>query len=200
MSFSVKPLFFAITAFFTASFSSSVRLLGSLTSVISGSVNFRTESLALTVLSAGIVPTLPFWLMFTVPSSATVMSSSVKFLSGLAALTASLTACFSLGVNALVLSTRTGSFGGLNLTVTSSCVTVLSGVNVPTLPSLVTVTVPSSATTTSAGVKFNFGFALITAASTFSCSGSVNDLVSFTTVFSGSFKVKGVLSVLSQTA
>ena len=115
MSFSVKPLFFAITAFFTASFSSSVRLLMSLTSVTAGSVNFRTESLALTVLSAGIFPTLPSWLMFTVPSSATVMSSSVKFLSGLAFLTASLTACFSSGVNLLVLSTRTGSFGGLKL-------------------------------------------------------------------------------------
>ena len=59
MSFSVKPLFFAITAFFTAAFSSSVRLLGSLTSVISGSANVRTESFALTVLSAGIVPVLP---------------------------------------------------------------------------------------------------------------------------------------------
>ena len=115
MSFSVKPLFFAITAFFTASFSSSVRLLGSLTSVISGSFNVRTESLALTVLSAGIVPTLPSWLMFTVPSSATLMSSSVKCLSGLAFLTASLTACFSSGVNLLVFSTRTGSFGGLKL-------------------------------------------------------------------------------------
>ena len=89
MSFSVKPLLFAITAFFTASFSSSVRLLMSLTSVTAGSVNFRTESLALTVLSAGMVPTLPSWLMFTVPSSATVMSSFVRFLSGFAFLTAS---------------------------------------------------------------------------------------------------------------
>ena len=115
MSFSVKPLFFAITAFFTAPFSSSVRLLMSLTSVIAGSANVRTESLALTVLSAGIVPTLPSWLMFTVPSSATLMSSSVKFLSGLAFLTASLTACFSSGVNLLVFSTRTGSFGWLKL-------------------------------------------------------------------------------------
>ena len=59
MSFLVKPLFFAITALFTASFSSSVRLLMSLTSVTAGSVNFRTEDCALTVLSAGIVPTLP---------------------------------------------------------------------------------------------------------------------------------------------
>ena len=115
MSFSVKPLFFAITALFTASFSSSVRLLMSLTSVRSGSFNVRTESLALTVFSAGIVPTLPFWLIFTVPLSSTVMSSSVKFLSGLAFLTASLTACFSSGVNLLVFSTRTGSFGGLKL-------------------------------------------------------------------------------------
>ena len=70
----------------------------------------------------------------------------------------------------------------------------------PTLPFLVTVTVPSSSTTTSSIVKFKSGFALITAASTASCSGSVNDVISFTTVFSGSFKVKGVLSVLSQTA
>ena len=124
----------------------------------------------------------------------------MKFLAGLASLIASLTACFSLSFNAFALSTLTGSFGGLNLFWTFSCSTVLSGAIVPVLPSFVTVTVPSSSTTTSAGVKFKSGFAVITAASTASCSFSVNDVVSFTTVFSGSFNFKGVLSVCSQTA
>ena len=83
---------------------------------------------------------------------------------------------------------------------TFSCSTVLSGVIVPILPSLVTVTVPSSSTTTSSFVKFKSWFALITAASTASCSVPVRLLVSATVVIAGSFKVKGVLSVLSQTA
>ena len=43
------------------------------------------------------------------------MSSSLKFLSGLAALIASLTACFSVSVNAVLSSTLTGSSGGLKL-------------------------------------------------------------------------------------
>ena len=115
MSFSVKPLFFAITAFFTASFSSSVRSLGFLTSVISGLTNFRTESFALTVLSGEISPVLPSWLIVTLPSSPTVISSSLRFLSGFAFITAFLTSSFSSVVNPLVFPTRTGSFGGLKL-------------------------------------------------------------------------------------
>ena len=193
-------LFFALTAAATLSLSSWVKLVTSFTSVLSGASSLRIVSFCTTVLSAGISPVLPFWLIVTLPSSPTVISSSFKFLSGLASLTASLTACFSLSVNFVLSSTLTGSFGGLNLTVTSFCVTVLSGVIVPVWPFFVTVTVPSSATTTSAGVKFKSGFALITAASTFSCSGSVNDLVSFTSTFSGSFNFKGSLLVCSQTA
>ena len=193
-------LFFALTAAATLSLSSWVKLVTSFTSVLSGAWRLRILSFCTTVLSAGISPVLPFWLIVTLPSSPTVISSSFKFLSLLASLTASLTACFSGSVNFVLSSTLTGSFGGLSAIVTFSCVTVLSGAIVPVLPSLVTVTVPSSATTTSAGVKFKSGLALITAASTFSCSGSVNDVLSFTTVFSGSFNFKGVLSVCSQTA
>ena len=200
MSFSVKPLFFAITACFTAFFSSSVRLLMFLTSVTSGSTNVRTESLALTVLSAGMVPTLPSWLMFTVPSSATVMSSSVKFLSGLAALTASLTACFSSGVNLLVFSTRTGSFGGLKLFWTCFCSTVSAGANSFVLPSLLTMAVPSFPTLISAAVKFASGFALMIAAITASFSPDVNAFKSPTGVFAGLFKVSSASAFFSQTA
>ena len=193
-------LFFCLTAAATLSLSSRVKFVGSFTSVLSGAWRLRIVSFCTTVLSAGISPVLPFWLIVTLPSSPTVISSSFKFLSGLAALTASLTACFSSGVNFVLSTTLTGSFGGLNSFLTSFCSTVLSGVIVPVLPSLLTVTVPSSSTTTSSFVNFKSGFALITAASTASCSFSVNDVLSITTVFSGSFKVKGVLSVLSQTA
>ena len=193
-------LFFALTAAATLSFSSCVKSVTSFTSVLSGAWRLRILSFCTTVLSAGISPVLPSWLIVTVPSSLTVISSSVKFLSGLASLTASLTACFSSGVNFVLSTTLTGSFGGLSAIVTFSCVTVFSFGIVPVLPFFVTVTVPSSSTTTSSFVKFKSLFASITAASTFSCSGSVNDVISFTTVFFGSFNFKGVLSVCSQTA
>ena len=193
-------LFFAFTAAATLSLSSWVKLVVSFTSVLSGALRSSIVSFCTTVWSGVNEPTLPFWLIFTDPSSFTLMSSFVKFLSGFAALMASLTACFSGSVNFVLSTTWTGSFGGLNSFWTSFCVTVFSFGIVPVLPFFVTVTVPSSATTTSAGVKFKSGFALITAASTASCSFSVNFVLSITTVFSGFFKVKGVLSVLSQTA
>ena len=90
-----KPVFDAITASLTASLSSCVRFLGSLTSVKAGSSSLRRVSFCTTVWSGVNEPTLPPWSIFTDPSSFTVMSSSLKFLSGLAALIASLTACFS---------------------------------------------------------------------------------------------------------
>ena len=172
----------------------------SLTSVTAGSVNVRTEDFDLTVLSAGIVPTLPFWLMFTVPSSATVMSSFVRFLSGLAFITASLTAFFSSGVNFLVFSTRTGSFGGLKLFWTSFCSTVSSGLNSLVLPFLLTVAVPSFSTLISAAVKSLPGFASIIAWITASFSADVKPFGSATGVFAGLFKVSSASAFFSQTA
>ena len=193
-------LFFAFTAAATLSLSSFVKLVTSFTSVFSGASSLRILSFCTTVWSGVNEPTLPPCSIDTLPSSLTVISSSLKFLPGLASLIASLTACFSSGVNFVLSTTLTGSFGGLNSFWTFSCSTVLSGVIVPVLPSFVTVTLPSSSTTTSAGVKFKSVFTCITAASTISCSFSVNDVLSFTTVFSGSFNFKGVLSVCSQTA
>ena len=157
-------------------------------------------SFCTTVLPAGIVPTLPPWLISTVPSGLTVISSSLKFLSGLASLTACLTFVFSSSVNAFLFSTGTGFSGGLNSLVTSFCLTVFSGANVPVLPSLVfTVTVPSSATVMSAFVRVKVGFAFITASLTLSFSSDVNDFKSFTSTFSGSFNVN-FSAVFSQTA
>ena len=190
----------SLTAAATLSLSAFVKLVGSFTSVLSGASSLRIVSFWTTVLSAGMVPTFPPWLISTVPSGFTVISSSLKFLSGFASFTAFLIAAISSGFNSPILSTFTGSFGGLKLFLTSFCLTVCSGVNVPVLPSFVTVTVPSSSTTTSAGVKFNVEFALITAASTFSCSSDDNAFVSLTSTGVGAFKSKGVLSVFSQTA
>ena len=155
-------------------------------------------SFCTTVLSAGIVPTLPPWLISTVPSGLTVISSSLKFLSGLASFTACLTFVFSSSVNAFLFSTGTGFSGGLNSLVTSFCFTVFSGANVPVLPSLVfTVTVPSSATVISSFVKV--GFAFITASLTSSFSSDVNDFRSFTSTGFGSLNVNSS-AVFSQTA
>ena len=107
--------FLSLTAAATLSLSAFVKSVVSFTSVLSGGVKSRIVSFCTTVLSAGIVPTLPPWLIFTDPSSFTVMSSFVKFLSGFAALMASLTACFSSVVKEFLFSTLTGSFGGLKL-------------------------------------------------------------------------------------
>ena len=106
------------------------------------------------------------------------MSSSLKFLSGLAALIASLTACFSSSVNAFLSTTLTGSIGGLKLFFTSFCFTVSDGLNSLVLPSLFTMAVPSFLTWMSAGVKFAVGFALIIAAITSSFSSDVKFSVS----------------------
>ena len=129
-----------------------------------------------------------------------MISSSLKFLSGLASLTACLISAISLGFNSPILSTLTGSFGGLNSFLTSFCFTVCFGVNVPVLPSFVTVTVPSSATVISASVMPLSLFASTTAFLTFSISSDVNALVSFTSTGVGGVKSKGVFSVFSQTA
>ena len=192
--------FFSLTAAATLSLSGWVKFLGSFTSVFSGAVKSSIVSFCTTVFSAGIVPILPPWLILTVPSASTVISSSLKFLSGLASFTACLTCFISSSVNAFAFSTLTGSFGGLKLFWTSFCFTVLSGVNVPVLPSFVTVTVPSSATVTSASVIPLSLFASATAFLTLSISSDVKDLVSFTSTGVGSFKVKGSFSVFSQTA
>ena len=196
----VNDGFASLTFWATSSFSFCVKLAGFFTSTFSaGLFKSRIVSFCTTVLSAVIVPTLPPWLIFTVPSASTVISASVKFLFGLASLIASLTACFSLSVNAFALSTLTGSFGGLKLFWTSFCFTVLSGAKVPVLPSLVfTVTVPSSATVMSAFVKV--GLALITASLTLSISSDVKDLVSFTSTGVGSANFKSSVAVFSQTA
>ena len=192
-------LFFALTAAATLSLSACVKLVTSFTSTfLSGAWRLRIVSFCTTVLSAGIVPTLPPWLISTVPSGLTVISSSLKFLSGLASFTACLTFVFSSSVNAFLFSTGTGFSGGLNSLVTSFCLTVFSGANVPVLPSLVfTVTVPSSATVISSFVKF--GFAFITASLTLSFSSDVNDFKSFTSTGVGSFNFNSS-AVFSQTA
>ncbi len=190
--------FFALTAAATLSLSSCVKLVVSFTSVFSGAVKSRIVSFCTTVWSGVNEPTLPPWLIFTDPSSFTVISSSVKFLSGLASLIASLTACFSVSVNAFAFSTFTGSFGGLKLFWTSFCLTVFSGDNVAVLPSLVfTVTVPSSATVMSAFVRVEL--AAITASATLSFSSEVKFLVSFTSTGVGSFNCNSS-AVFSQTA
>ena len=193
-------LFFALTAAATLSLSAVVKFVGSFTSVFSGAVKSSIVSFCTTVWSGVNEPTLPPWLIFTDPSSFTVISSSLKFLSGFASLIASLTACFSVSFNAFAFSTLTGSFGGLNSFSTSFCLTVLAGSNVPVFPSFVTVTVPSSATVTSASVMPFSLFASTTAFLTLSISSDVSPFKSFTSTFSGSFNFNGSLSVFSQTA
>ena len=193
-------LFASLTAAATLFLSSCVKSVVFFTSVFSGAVKSSIVSFCTTVWSGVNEPTLPAWLIFTDPSSFTVMSSFVKFLSGFAALIASLTSCFSVSVNFFALSTLTGSFGGLKLFWTSFCLTVLSGVIVPVLPSFVTVTVPSSATVTSASVIPFSLFASATAFLTLSISSDVKDLVFFTSTGVGAFKANGVLSVFSHTA
>ena len=193
-------LFASLTASATLSLSACVKSVVSFTSVFSGLFKSSTVSFCTTVCSGLNEPTLPPWLIFTDPSSFTVMSSFVKFLSGFAALIASLTACFSSGVNFVLSTTLTGSFGGLNSFWTSFCLTVLSFGIVPVFPFFVTVTVPSSATVTSASVTPLSLFASATAFLTLSISSDVNDLVSLTSTGFGSFKVKGSLLSFSQTA
>ena len=94
-----KSLLAFLTASLTFPFSSSVKCDLSATSVFSGAFKAILLSLVssfLTVLSAVIVwsPAVPIGTV-TVPSSATLISSSLKPRSGLAAFTASLTFCFS---------------------------------------------------------------------------------------------------------
>ena len=128
------------------------------------------------------------------------MSSSLKFLSGLASFTAFLIAAISSGFNSPILSTGTGFSGGLNSFLTSFCLIVFSFGIVPVLLSFVTVTVPSSATVTSASVIPLSLFASATAFLTLSISSDVKDLVSLTSTGVGSFNCNGSLSFFSQTA
>ena len=88
-----------LTASLTFSFSASVNSLMFCTGVFSGAFNailLSVSSSFLTVLAGAIVwsPAVPIGTV-TVPSSATLISSSLKSRSGLAALTASLTLIFS---------------------------------------------------------------------------------------------------------
>ena len=109
-------LFASLTFSATSSFSFCVKISGFFTSTFSdGFFKSRIVSFCTTVLSAGIVPTLPPWFILTVPSASTLISSSLKFLSGLASFTACLTCFISSSVNAFAFSTLTGSFGGLKL-------------------------------------------------------------------------------------
>ena len=108
-------LFFALTAAATLSLSAFVKFVGSFTSTFSsGAVKSSIVSFCTTVFSAGIVPTLPPCLIETFPSLSTVISSSLRFLSGLASMTACLISAISSSVNSPILPTLTGSFGGLN--------------------------------------------------------------------------------------
>ncbi len=111
-----KVSFASLTFLATSSFSSCDKLAGFFTSTFSaGLFKSRIVSFCTTVLSAGIVPILPPWFILTVPSASTLISSSLKFLSGLASFTACLTCFISSSVNAFAFSTLTGSFGGLKL-------------------------------------------------------------------------------------
>ena len=76
----------------------------------------------------------------------------------------------------------------------------MSGPNVPVLPFFTTVTVPSSATVTSASVMPLSLFASATAFLTLSISSDVSPLRSFTSTGVGAVNSKGVFSVFSQTA
>ena len=98
-----------LTAFLTASFSSAVNSSMFCTGVFSGATRLiilSAVSAFLTVLSAVIVfsPAVPIGTV-TVPSSATLISSSLKSKSLLTALTASLTSCFSCSVSFIGLAT-----------------------------------------------------------------------------------------------
>ena len=194
-------LFFVLTALATASLSSCVKLVGSLTSTFSGASSLRMVSFWTTVLSAEIVPILPPWLIDTLPSGLTVISLSSKFLSGLASLIACLTACFSVSDKPCALSTLTGSFGGLKLFSTCFWVTTSSLLIAPSWSPFLTLTLPSSETIMSSGFRPRSGFAFITASLILSFSSDVRFLRSFTSIFSsGFFRFSGSSAFFSQTA
>ena len=147
------------------------------------------SSAFLTVLSAVIVfsPAVPIGTV-TVPSSATLISSSLKSKSGLAALTASLTFCFSSSVSLAGFDTVviSGSFNFLPAL--SNGFTVSFPSNFPVfLPSaVVTVTLPLLSTSIlSPSARLFFA---LTASATLSLSACVKFVISFTSVFSGAVK------------
>ena len=125
----------------------------------------------------------------TVPLSSTWISSSVNPKSGLAALTASFTACFSASVSLLVSPTLTFFSGGFNfLPSLVNGLTVSSAFNVPVLAPSLTVTLPLLSTVTSASLLNLVLFASLTAAATASLSFCVKFVWSFTSVLSGAVK------------
>ena len=140
----------------------------------------------LTVCAGVSLPSLPSFLTVTLPLSSTVMSSSVKFRSGFAFLTASLIFPCSASVTFSGSATSTG-VGAFTPSLLSSCLTVFSAGMVPrTLPSLsLTVTAPSSATSTFAP-SGKVGLAFLTASSTAFLFSGVNALALSTVIgFSG---------------
>ena len=167
-------LFASFTAAITLSFSSFVNFVLSATSVFAGGTNLIILSLvsaALTVLSAVIVfsPSVPIGTV-TVPLSATLISSSLKSKSGLAALTASLTLVFSSSVSLAGFDTVViaGSFNVLPAL--SNGFTVSLPSNFPVFLPSVTVTLPLLSTVTSASFDNLSLFCSLTAAATLSLS------------------------------
>ena len=122
------------------------------------------SSAFLTVCAGVNLPSLPSFLTVTLPLLSTSIVASAK--SGLAAFTASLIFSCSAGVTLFGSATSTG-VGALTPSLLSSCLTVFSAGIVPrTLSSLsLTVTVPSSATSTFAPSGRSL-FAFFTASST----------------------------------
>ena len=163
-----------LTASFTFSFSASVKLLGSLTGVFSGTF---TSVVGSTILFPGIVTVDPSGnVTVTVPSFPTSTSVAVGF----SFLTASFTFSFSASVK--LLGSLTGVFSGTFTSVVGSTI-LFPGIVTVDPSGNVTVTVPSFPTSTSVTVGFSF----LTASFTFSFSASVKLLGSLTGVFSGTF-------------
>ena len=162
----------ALTASLTASFSASVNLFKLETSTFSvGSFN------VLSVLSNGLTVSFPSNLPVLSPSVTVTFPLPSTFILSfdkpeLAAITASLTASFSVGVKLLISLTSTG-VGLLSLIILLSSTTVLSAGTVPVLPPCSIVTLPFPSTVTSSGFKFRSGLASIIASLTLFFSSSV---------------------------
>ena len=145
----------SLIALATASLSSFVKLLTSLTSTgFVGGFSLITLLSSTTVSLAATSPTFPPLLTVTLPSLSTVISPFVRFNSGLAAIIASLTLSFSPSSNEPAFLTSTGFSGGLILFKTSFCVTVSEAGISPVFPSLLTITLPSFSTVILSFVRF----------------------------------------------
>ena len=181
-----------LTASLTFSFSAAVNSSMFCTGVFSGATRLMILSVSsafLTVLSAAMVllPSVPIGTV-TAPLSATWISSSVKPKSLFAALTASLTFCFSSSVSFAGLATVVFSGSFKVLPALSKGLTVSFASNLPVFfPSaVVTVTFPLLSTSTlSPSARLFFA---LTASATFSLSACVKLVGSFTSVLSGTFK------------